>query len=263
VTLNAGASIGALAIAIVLAHRWVGRLLGSLPKERTKIGSLVLVVVALPFALIQIVQLLGTQVDLWVAERVLDSEQTGLYAASLRLMSLVTMPLHAAQLTLVAGVSALYVLGRPQLLEFRVRRAATVAAVPAMAALVVCIVFPAAVLGVLFGDQFRGGATVLSILAVGQVVNVLSGLCGIVLAMTGHERLVLAVSLSAAAASAVAGWLGATVGGSTGLAVASAATTSATFAAFWYLARARCGVWTHPYWPSRRLLVEPDWGSPA
>ena len=42
----------------------------------------------------------------------------------------------------------------------------------------------------LFGPEFRAGGPVLTILAAGQYVNVLTGSVGYLLMMTGNERLV-------------------------------------------------------------------------
>jgi O-antigen/teichoic acid export membrane protein len=257
VALNALAAVAALVVAVGACGSWIRRQLGPLSQDLSPRGRSVLLVAAVPFAVIHLAQLLVGQVDLWIAERALSGVQTGLYASAVRLMALISLPLQAAQLALVAGVSALYVLGKTTTLEFRVRRAATVAAVPAVAGFAICVVAAGPVLGLLFGDEFRNGSTILVILAAAQVVQVLTGLCGIVLAMTGHERVVLGVSVVAAIAAVILDWIGATLWGGTGLALASATTTSLMFTSFWILARTRTGIRTHPYWPTRKLLAEP------
>ena len=79
----------------------------------------------------------------------------------------------------------------------------------------------------LFGAEFTEGATVLRILALGQLVNVATGSVGFLLSMTGHERLLrnnVLVAAVVALGSAVAlippfGLLGAAVATAAGLAV--------------------------------------------
>ncbi len=117
-----------------------------------------LLLAGLPFAITQLAAFLGSQVDLWIAAGTLSATDTGAYAAAFRVMSIVTIPLNAAQITMAAAIPALFILGEYEKLEFRLRRAATVATVPAVGALVLCIVFAAPLLGLLFGDAYEDGA---------------------------------------------------------------------------------------------------------
>jgi len=207
-----------------------------------------LLVASVAFAGTQIAAYLSTQVDLWVGNGLLSADDIGVYAAALRLMTIVTLPLFAAQLVVIAKVSALHAQGRTSELEGLVRRTATLVTVPALLLLVPCILFPSEVLTLLFGSDFAAGGFALAVLAVGQLVNVVTGLCGTVLAMTSHERLVLWVSIAGAAISTVADVIGASIWGLDGLAVASALTTSAMFVTLWVFARTRTGMWTHAGW---------------
>ncbi len=213
-----------------------------------------LMVASAAFAGTQIAAFLSTQVDLWVGNGILSPSDVGIYAGALEVMTVVALPLFAAQLVVIAQVSALHAQGLTRQLENLVRRTATLVTVPAVVLLIPCIVAPAEVLTVLFGSAFAPGAFALGVLAVGQLVNVVTGLCGTVLAMTSHERLVLWVSMLGAALSAAFDVVGASIWGIDGLAVASALTTSAMFIAMWVLARRRTGMWTHPGWPR----IDPD-----
>lgn len=194
----------------------------------------------------QVAYFLGNQVDLWIGGIDLAGPQVGAYAAALRLMTLVSLPLNAAQLTMAARVAALHAQGREEEMERVVRRTATLITAPAVLMLVPCVVLPGTVLGVLFGENYRQGAFVLAALGLGQLVNVVTGLCGTVLSMTAHERIVLWVNGIGLVVSVVADVVGVRVGGIDGLATASALTTSATFITLWILARRLTGTWTHP-----------------
>jgi O-antigen/teichoic acid export membrane protein len=231
-------------------------------RRRTSPGELnapapaagLLLLAGLPFAITQLAAFLGSQVDLWIAAGTLSATDTGAYAAAFRVMSIVTIPLNAAQITMAAAIPALFILGEYEKLEFRLRRAATVATVPAVGALVLCIVFAAPLLGLLFGEAYEDGAPILIALALGQIVNVLTGLCGVALSLCRREQLALRVSLAALAASVVADWVAASLWGVTALAIASAITSALSYLALWWLAHRELGMWTHPFFPSRRAL---------
>jgi len=200
------------------------------------------------FAGIQLVLLAGAQADLWVAGGVLDDAEVGAYAAAVRAMALVTLPLVTVQLASQAAVAHLAARGEWTRLEHQVRRLAAGASLPSAVLLSACVLAPALVLRVLLGPGYGGGAPVLAILALGQAVNVASGLCGTVLSMSGEERLVLGVTGVGAVASVLLGLGGAAVGGPVGLAMAAGLTTAATYGVLWGSCRRRLGIRTEPGW---------------
>ena len=132
-----------------------------------------------------------------------------------------------------------------------VRRTVTVIAVPSLVILVPCVLFPGEILSLLYGKRYSTGGFVLAVLALAQIVNVLTGLCGIVLAMCGKESLLLRTALLWSALSFIFDLLGVRLFGIRGLAVASALTTSGQFVMLWLIARMTLGIWSHPGWPAR------------
>jgi PST family polysaccharide transporter len=126
------------------------------------------------------------------------------------------------------------------------RRAAAIIAIPSVLLLLPCVIMPAQILSSLFGKRYSGGAFVLGALAVAQLVNVLTGLCGVVLGMCSKESILLRVSVLWAVVSVIAEVIGVKVGGMNGLALASALTTSGQFITLWILTRTELGIWTHP-----------------
>ncbi|MEJ5254782.1 MAG: oligosaccharide flippase family protein [Acidimicrobiales bacterium] len=209
----------------------------------------------LPFMVTQVALFLSLQVDLWIAGATLSEEDTGLYAAALRLMNVIRVPLTAAQFTLLAAIPALHALGRMRELERRVRRAALIVTVPSAVGLVACAFLAGPMLSLVLGEGYRGAAPLLVTLALGQLVIVALGLSGNVLNLCGFERLMLVVSVSSLAASVLADFVAARLWGVEALAVASASTTAGSFVALWWLAHHHLGIWTHPLWPTMRNLV--------
>jgi O-antigen/teichoic acid export membrane protein len=101
---------------------------------------------------------------------------------------------------------------------------------------VVFIVFPSQVL-VLFGPGFESAATVLRILAVGQLVNSATGLSSELLVMVGRERSELVVTAGAALGVGVLGLVLGAAWGVVGVSVAFAAGLGARNMACWLLGR--------------------------
>lgn len=252
------AATGSAAVLLLAVHRRRGELPSVGPGPASPVSRRTLAALAAPFAGTQLMLFIGSQVDLWVAGGMFDPSDVGDYAAALRLMALVTLPLTAAQLALVAPIAALHARGERATLERRVRSAATTAGLPALVALVPCVVVPGLVLRVVYGEGFEGAATLLAVLAVGQAVNVATGLCGTVLTMAGRQRLVLLVTGGGAAVSVVCDVGAAAWAGPVGLAVASATTTAAMFVSLWWLSRRVLGIRTEPSaWQRHASTLDP------
>lgn len=120
---------------------------------------------------------------------VVSSGVVGVYNASARLVTLavfVVNPINAAFAPRIANLFARRELGL-------LREIYTVAtnwivrlSLPAFAIL---LVLPGSLLGLFFGPSFTSGATVVLILALGQLCNAATGPCGMVINMSGRNRL--------------------------------------------------------------------------
>ena len=81
-------------------------------------------------------------------------------------------------------------------------------------------------LALLFGEDYRAASSILIPLALGQLVNVGTGLCGLVLTMCGREREALVVAVGTAAMAVGADLVAAKLGGADALAWTSATVTA-------------------------------------
>lgn len=201
---------------------------------------------SLTFMGTQVAAYAASQVDLWVVSGNLSEASAGIYAAALRLMGIVSMPLLAAQLVVSPRIAALRARGHMQELEALVRRTATILTVPAVLILLPCLVAPASILTLFYGRRYAGGAFVLAALGFAQMVNAATGLCGITLAMCSKERLMFLNAVLWTVLSFTFDLLAARIYGLNGVAVASALTTAGQFITLWVIARISLGVWTHP-----------------
>lgn len=151
-----------------------------------------------------------SQLDLWLVGLLCGKQDVALYGASARLVLLVMMPMLIGNVVLPPLVAELHARGDTQRLENLLRTTATLSALIAVPVLLVLFFAAGPILGIAYGDYYRGGATVLVLLCAGQTVNVLAGPGAIVLMMTGGQREAMAISIAcglilAAGGIAVAG----------------------------------------------------------
>lgn len=133
---------------------------------------------------LQIVNLQAGVVLLGAMETV---EATALFSVALRLSGLVSFLQTAVIFPLAPAVARLHATGPPAQLQRLVSNAALGVLILSTPIVVGLLLFGERALG-LFGEEFQTGSTVLTILVVGEVVNIASGFVGIILINTGHER---------------------------------------------------------------------------
>lgn len=174
---------------------------------------------ATPLLGVRSFQVLLNQADVVIVGIMLGSSSAGIYAAANRTAALVSLVLAAT--TIVTG--PLIARSHAELDEAAQQGAIRVGAKLAFwPTLVVSLLLLAAAdpLMAIFGPDFRGGATPLRILAVGQLVNGLTGPVGAALNMTGHERTSALVYGVAAGMGVLLTALGVRVAGVVGAAAA-------------------------------------------
>ena len=134
------------------------------------------------------------------------SEEVGLYAAALRLALLLNFVIIAFNSILAPKFAALYHAGNLESMHMLARRSVTLMLLVTSPIFLLFFLMPDQALG-LFGSQFSGTSRVLRVLTLGQLINIATGPVGIMLLMTGHERLMRSNLLVAALCSIVFGTL--------------------------------------------------------
>ena len=115
-------------------------------------------------------------------------EEIGFYNAAVRLVLLAHVPLLVVNNAIQPFIAELYAGHQHKQMMILTRGTATLAAVPCVAVMGTFVLFPEFVLELAFGPTFSAAAPTLRMLTIGSLVWVLSGSCGLVLMMTGHER---------------------------------------------------------------------------
>ncbi|MCS6799971.1 MAG: oligosaccharide flippase family protein [Myxococcota bacterium] len=210
---------------------------------------------SVPMWLDVVVAFVVMQAPLWMLGAMTSREAVAIYGNAVKTTGLVLVPLLVVNAVVPPLIAELHARGERRRLERMLRTSATVAALPAAGALLVLVAFGDTVLGVLFGPIYRDGHLPLAVLALGQLVSVLTGSCGFTLTMTGAQRIKLAVAVGAGATGILVGWWLVPSYGATGAAVGAAVGTAALNVGLWLAARRLVGVWTHPAIPTRAELA--------
>lgn len=147
------------------------------------------------------------QISNWMPQIVLGvfrpAEEVGVYNAAFRLANLASLVLTGVNSVVFPKFAALHVAGESDRLQALAQSSARLMAVGCIPFLAVLMLFPSMVLG-LFGNGFGDGARALQIIALGQLVNVLTGSVGGLLNMTGNQRSGLRCNLAAFAVTSIA-----------------------------------------------------------
>lgn len=115
------------------------------------------------------------------------SEELAILAVAQRTAMLTSFVLMAVNLVVAPKFAALYKQGKSEQLERIALKATKLMVLFALPIVGLMLIFPEWLMW-LFGEQYRSGANLLRILALGQFVNVMTGSVGYLLSMSGHER---------------------------------------------------------------------------
>jgi O-antigen/teichoic acid export membrane protein len=197
----------------------------------------------------------GTGVDLWVVGRYEGLREVALYGAAARLMFLVQMPFFVVSQVVPPIVAQLHAQGRRDELERTLRSTATLAAGPAAIVLLSLMVISGWLLQLVYGAPFyRGAATVLAVLGIARLIDVSTGLCGVALSMTGHQRPLMYVTMVSAVVSLSLELILVQPYGIVGVAVATCLAQALQNGVQLVMARRRLGIWTQAEFSLRPFL---------
>ena len=198
------------------------------------------------FGVNQLSTYLGGNVELWIAGLLLVDTQASLFSAAQRLALLLAIPLTSVQVVFAPVTARMLASGETARLERMLRTGATFAAVASAGLLMPMLIAPEWVLGVVYGARFEPAATVLFLLSLGNVANVLTGLCGTALTMSHHEGLVATVMAGGVVLRIVLGGAAAYLFGLEALAATASVITVTTATLLWLSAKRLLSLWTHP-----------------
>lgn len=201
--LHVAAFGGGVVLAALALRRKFRRLRGEGEIELREILN-----VSWPMLAASITNIILLRADLWILGMFLPDEEVAVYGAAARIITVVTIPLVMASAVLAPMIAELNTKGEKLRLERVLRSVSTLGGMPAIAVILIFIMFGQPLLGAIYGDElYRDGWLVLVMLGLGQLVNVWSGVCVQLLVMTGHQKAVMNITLAASVMAVIAAFV--------------------------------------------------------
>jgi O-antigen/teichoic acid export membrane protein len=248
--ISAASVAASLALGLVVLRRKMAPL-----DAATDLAPREVLSISLPLWLNGLTLRAATQADIWILGAVIPDDELAVYAAAAFLVVMVSQPLILVNLVVPPFIADLYAKGEVRRLERILRQTATLAGIPALVLLLAMIFLGRPILGLIYPDYIRDGAPpILALLSVGRLVNVLTGSCGVTMSMTGHQKVLLRITIITSALTVAASLLVVGRHGSLGVAGAVCGGMIVQNLAMWLETRRHTGMWTHVGFPSRDVL---------
>lgn len=198
-----------------------------------------------PLLIINLTVVLILQADIWILGIFRSQEEVAIYGAASRLAVATLLMTGVLYAVLPPLIAEKYATGEIAILERILRAGATVTAVIAFPLCIAFVLVPGKILGLVYGDYYESGGWVLGLLSIGLFVNVVTGMRGYVLTMTGNERTQLVISVVGGAVNVLLCTLGAIYWGVYGVAVAAMSAMILQCLTELIAVYSRHGIWTY------------------
>lgn len=187
----------------IAAAVWLNRLIGRAIRSSSDASGTEVVVDAAPllrYSAVAWVASLASTGLIWADTIILgvtvSSGEVGVYNAAARLVTLAVFVLNPINASFGPRIADLFERGQLELLRQTYTVATNWIVRLSLPAFAVLAALPGSLLELFFGSKFAVGATVTVILVVGQMFNAATGPCGIVINMSGRNRLSLIDNLA-------------------------------------------------------------------
>ncbi len=240
--LNVAATIHFVILMVALIPLWV-------KVSKYSMGGTIyardIISMALPLQVTAVTFFLLTQADLWVLGMFRPMQEVGIYGVALRIFALASIPLVVINSVLAPIVAELHAKREIDKLEIMLRGTAFLASVPTLLVLLVFVVLGENIISIVFGASYGEGGVILAILSVGYMFQVLTGSCGLVLAMTGNQTSLMRITFVSGAVVILSALLLVGEMGGVGVAAASALGITIQNIMMIYAVKRKLGIWTH------------------
>ncbi len=189
--------------------------------------------------------MVGTGVDLWVVGAYGNQADVAVYGAASRLALLLATPFLIVGQVVPPIIAELHAGGKRHQLERSVRAVSTVATLPALLVMGVFVVAGGTIMGLVYGSYYARGAAVLAVLSGARVFAVATGSSGTALMMTGHQRMMMGITVTTGFLSVGAELVLVHPFGMIGVAIATATAQVLQNSLQLVFAKQRLGIWTH------------------
>lgn len=193
----------------------------------------------LPLAFLGGMQLINNRTSILILGLFADSAQVGIYRVADQMSSLVSLGLQAMNMVAAPQFARLYAVGDKVRLQRLATAGARVVLSLTLPVVVIFLLFGKLFLKLVYGAEFIPAYGPLCIIALGQLVNSITGSVALLLNMTGHEQDTARGMTIAAVSNIVLNLVLVPLWGLTGAALASAITLTAWNILLWLAVRRR------------------------
>lgn len=236
-------NVVSLAVSTVFGAYWIARALSAMAREPVKRPANLIGLTA-PMLVINVSSFILMQADLWILGMFKPQSDIAVYGAASRLAGTLLMISAVATAVLAPLIAQKCARGDMRSLQHVLRAAATTSALAALPVVAAFAVFPAEFLSVIYGAYYAQGASVLAFLAIGHFINIVLGMRGYVLLMTGRERSLMRIMVVNSLVNVLACLLAARYGSLTSVAVAAMSANVVGYCLEAWLVRKTVGIWT-------------------
>ncbi len=151
-------------------------------------GNDIFLVSCFPMLAVQVLIQVNTHASSFLLGLFGSINEVGYFAVGLRVATLVGFVLLAVNRVVAPQFAQMFNVNKIDELQRLVSKASRLMIVSCLPGVCLMFFFPVFIMS-LFGEEFKAFSNVLRILAFGQFVNVLTGNVGLLLSMTGHEKI--------------------------------------------------------------------------
>jgi len=179
----------------IFGYMRLGRLVVVGKTEGGHISKCDILHLAWPLYLSSLTLYILTQADLWIVGSLGSIGDAAIYGAVAKMVVLLGVALTIVNTVVMPLISEYFSLGKMKDIEGMLRATASLASAPSVIFFVAICLFSSDLLTLVYGEGYSDGSLVLMILSFGQLVNVLSGSCAVVLMMTGLQVVLLRITI--------------------------------------------------------------------
>ena len=172
----------------------------------------------MPLMLTNVALFATRELHIWILAFYQSETEVALYGASLRLILLLALPLLIINAVIPSMVADMYSQKKYKRVQNLLQKTASIIIIPAIFVFIIIVVYGAEILGLVYGSSYAEAYMPFVILAFGQLINVLTGSPGILLTMSGHERVAFKTALFSSFLGLITSLVGAQLYGAVGAA---------------------------------------------
>lgn len=209
-----------------------------------------------PLWISSVALLANSHLDLWILGSLASSQEVAVYGTAARMSILISVPLVIVNSVIMPSIARLNAVGDRSGMQLLLQASASIASFPSLALFAIFVLGGEDIMWLLFGSGYGESGFIVAVLSFAHAVNVVSGSCGFILIMTGHQQIMMRVAFASTILLLVAGTLLAKWFGAPGVAAAYALSTVVQNTAMWLLVRRKCGVSSHAVpWRIRHWIL--------